>query len=41
MNAAITDLVHCIERGETKPAFERLDDLRRVAVDPLIALRHE
>ena len=31
MNAAITDLVHGIERGETQPAFERLDDLRRIA----------
>jgi len=31
MNAAITDLVHGIERGEAQPAFERLDDLRRIA----------
>jgi hypothetical protein len=23
--------VHGIERGETQPAFERLDDLRRIA----------
>lgn len=31
MNAAITDLVHGIERGATQPAPERLDDLRRIA----------
>ncbi|HET9994143.1 MAG TPA: 2-dehydropantoate 2-reductase [Candidatus Acidoferrum sp.] len=30
MNAAITDLVHGIERGEAQPAFDRLDDLRRI-----------
>lgn len=31
MNAAITNLVHGIERGETQPAFERLEDLCRIA----------
>jgi 2-dehydropantoate 2-reductase len=34
MNAAITDLVHQIERGETQPDAARLDELLQVAKEP-------
>jgi 2-dehydropantoate 2-reductase len=34
MNAAITDLVHQIERGETKPDAARPDELLQVAKEP-------